>query len=159
LWIYQITNPEWQPSDAATSMLLSRIADGDAKAAVTLRNSSRSRRSLLRPGNSTSPRLSSLANETSFAVTEDERLKQKSLLYETALQRNNVPGVKATTTTTSTRNPRLQPMEERPEAEEEDGWETAQLGVMPRDGDMQGSANEADHGDGMLGLLHQVIKK
>ncbi|KAJ9122760.1 hypothetical protein QFC24_004190 [Naganishia onofrii] len=162
---FKITNPEWQPSDAATSLLLSRIADGDAKAAVTLRNSSRSRRGLLRLGNSTSPRLSSLANESLFAVTEDERLKQKSLLYETALQRNNVlkgtnvPGVKATTTTTSTRNPRLQPMEERPEAEEEDGWETAQLGVMPRDGDMQGSANEADHGDGMLGLLHQVIKK
>ncbi|KAJ9101819.1 autophagy protein atg9 [Naganishia friedmannii] len=157
----KITNPEWQPSDPATSMLLSRIADGDAKSASTLRSSSRSRRSLLRPGIATSSRPSSSANETPFLGTEDERLRHKSQLYETALQRSimlkgtNV-GIKAST---STRSSRLQPMEERPEAEEEDGWETARLGAMPRDADMQESVNEADHGAGMLGLLHQVIKK
>lgn len=141
-------------------MLLSRIADGDARAAATLRGVSRSRRSLLRPGTSTSSRFSSLATESPFVGTEDKRLTQKSQLYETALQRSimlkgsNV-GVKAAV---SNRSSRLQPMEERPEAEEEDGWETARLGAVPHDADLQGSA-EADHGAGMLGLLHQVIKK
>ncbi|KAJ9113885.1 hypothetical protein QFC19_000079 [Naganishia cerealis] len=158
---FKITNPEWQPSDAAVSLFLSRTADGDTRGPHALRSPFHSRRSLIRTGAPTTSRPSSLAADTPFAGNDDERLKQKSLLYETALQRslllksNNAGGAKAAT---RARGSRLKRMDEGPEAEEEDGWETARLGAVGLNADMQESV-EGSHGAGMMGLLHQVIKK
>lgn len=156
---FKITNPEWQPSDPA-SMLLSRIADGEINS-QRLKSPFRLRNKML---NSTqwagSPSARSRA-DVPFAGSEEDRLKQKSMIYEAALQRSLLlkSGAAGSRLATTGRSSRLLPMEEAPEIEDEDGWETAKLGERLQDQDqLQGSA-EADSAPGMLGLIHEVIKK
>lgn len=158
---FKITNPEWQPSDSAASLLLSRIADGDNKGSHRLNSPFRLRNGMLR--SVTSNRLAkSRAVDPPFVGSEEERLKQKSMLYETALQRSLMlkgPNVASKSAGLSGRSSRLQPMEERSEVEDEDGWETAKLGTRMHDHDQLNGSLEDDSGAGMLGLIQQVIKK
>ena len=83
------------------------------------------------------------------------------MLYEAALQRSlklQRPSG-ASKSVQSGPSSRLQPMEEQPEVEDEDGWETAKLGTRLNDDDQLRDSIEAESGAGMLGLIHQVIKK
>jgi autophagy-related protein 9 len=158
---FKITNPEWQPSDSAASMLLSRMVDGDSKGSHRLNSPFRLRNGMLRSVQLGAGRPPKAQAEVPFVGTEEERLKQKAMLYEAALQRSlklQRPSG-ASKSVQSGPSSRLQPMEERPEVEDEDGWETAKLGTRLNDDDQLRDSIEAESGAGMLGLIHQVIKK
>lgn len=156
---FKITNPEWQPSDPA-SMLFSRIADGEINS-QRLKSPFRLRNGMLNSTHLGGSRSAKLRADVPFGGTHEDRLKQKSMVYEAALQRSLLlkSGAGGSRTATTGRSSRLQPMQEAPEVEDEDGWETAKLGGRLHDQDQLQGAAEGDSGAGMLGLIHQVIKK
>ena len=156
---FKITNPEWQPSDPA-SMLLSRIADGDFNS-QRLKSPFRVREGTLSPTQFVGSRSAKIGGDAAFAGNEEGRLKQKLMVYEAALQRSLLlrSGPTGSRMAPTGRSSRLQPMQEAPEIEDEDGWETAKLGERLQDQDRLQASAEVDAGPGMLGLIHQVIKK
>lgn len=156
---FKITNPEWQPSDPA-SMLLSRIADGEINS-QRLKSPFRLRNGILSPTQLGSSRTAKLHGDVPIAGGEEDRLKQRSMVYEAALQRSLLlrSGATGSRMAPTGRSSRLQPMQEAPEVEDEDGWETAKLGERLHDQDQLQASAEGDAGPGMLGLIHQVIKK
>jgi autophagy-related protein 9 len=158
---FKITNPEWQPSDSAASMFLSRVVDGESRGSERLNSPFRLRNGTLRSAQLAAGRPARPQADAPFIGTEEERLKQKASLYEAALQRSlrlQRPSG-ASKSAQSGRSSRLQPMEERPEVEDEDGWETAKLGTRLNDDDQMRDSMEGESGPGMLGLIHEVIKK
>jgi autophagy-related protein 9 len=156
---FKITNPEWQPSDPA-SMLLSRIADGEINS-QRLKSPFRLRNGMLNSTQLGGSRSAKLRADAPFAGSDEDRLKQKSMVYEAALQRSLLlkSGAGGSRTATTGRSSRLQPMQEAPEVEDEDGWETAKLGERLHDQDQLQASAEGDSAPGMLGLIQQVIKK
>ncbi len=156
---FQVTHPEWQPSDQTASIFLSKMTDQTGALSPQLRKGN----SVHARGHTDAP------GPTGRDVPDSDYLRDRSQLYERALQRSIMmrSSSKPLPKRSVPKHPfqrgeRLEAMKEQNEVNEA-GWEAAE--VPSRSGNGSDESDSAMHGrkdtlrgNGMIGLLQHVMK-